>query len=83
MTNLFEWVPLIISSYDETTEKFKANWRDPEEYGHEEFEISRINFCLDAEDPRKFAKRVANAHKNRIFSDSLIRYNYYIDNMPI
>lgn len=45
--------------------------------------ITRINFCLDAEDPRKFMKRVEMAYKERMFYDSLIRYNYYIDNMPM
>ena len=38
---------------------------------------------LDAENPKKFAKRVSMAHQERIKVDSLIRYNYYIDNMPI
>jgi len=58
-----------------------AFWRD--DGLRKPFEISRINFCLDAEDPRKFVKRVKKAHESRIHSDSLIRYNYYIDNMPI
>lgn len=44
--------------------------------------LYRIYFCLDAEDPRKYAKRVANAFKERSNCDSTIRYNYYIDNMP-
>lgn len=47
------------------------------------FDISRINFVLNAENPKKFALRVATAHRERIKVDSLIRYNYYIDNMPI
>ena len=38
--------------------------------------------CFDAEDPRKFVRRLDVAIKNRIYADSLIRYNYYIDNMP-
>jgi dynein heavy chain len=45
-------------------------------------ELYRIFFCLDAEDPRKYAKRVANAFKERGNCDAIIRYNYYIDNMP-
>ena len=45
--------------------------------------VSRIQLCFDVEDPRKFAKRVASAYQQRIHSDSLIGYNYYIDNMPI
>jgi dynein heavy chain len=38
---------------------------------------------FDAEDPRIFAERVAKAHQERLYADSLIRYNYFIDNMPI
>lgn len=33
-----------------------------EENEFKPFEISRINFVLDAEDPRKFAIRVAKTH---------------------
>jgi len=44
--------------------------------------MSRINILFDAENPRRFAVRVAKAHQERIFADSFIRYNYYIDNMP-
>lgn len=60
---------------------FQASWRDEDSTSM--FEISRINFVLDAENPIKFAKRVAMAHNERLKVDSLIRYNYYIDNMPI
>lgn len=44
--------------------------------------MNRIYICLDAEDPRKYVLRVANAFQERIFADSIIKYNYYIDNMP-
>lgn len=45
--------------------------------------LHRLFICFDAEDPRKYAFRIANAFQQRIYSDSIIRYNYYIDNMPI
>jgi dynein heavy chain len=44
--------------------------------------LNRIYFCLDAEDPRKYVKRVAHAFRERVYADSIIRYNFYIDNMP-
>jgi len=37
---------------------------------------------FNAEDPRIFAQRVAQAHQERIYADSQIRYNFFIDNMP-
>lgn len=49
----------------------------------EPINLHRIEFCLDVEDPRKYVKRIANALKLRNISDSLIKYNYLIDSMPI
>ena len=45
--------------------------------------ICRIYFCYNSEDPRKYANRVANAFRQRAYADSVIRYQFYIDNMPI
>ena len=39
--------------------------------------------CFEAEDPRKFVRRLATAIRNREQADAKIRYNYYIDCMPI
>ena len=44
--------------------------------------IHRLYICFDAEDPRKFVERLSVAIRNRLYSDSMIRYNHYIDNMP-
>jgi dynein heavy chain len=48
----------------------------------EETRLHRIYICLDAEDPKKYIERVSNAFKERIYADTIIKYNYYIDNMP-
>jgi dynein heavy chain, axonemal len=77
----FYWRDLYVEGYDEKEEKFIAFWQD-EEHNKKLFKISRINLLFEAEDPQKFARRVAKAHQERIYADSLIRYNYYIDNMP-
>lgn len=54
-------------------------WKETSQKG----ELHRIYICLEAEDPRKYVKRVAHAFRERVFADSLIRYNFYIDNMPL
>lgn len=48
----------------------------------EEVRLHRIFICLDAEDPRKFVMRIANAFRERSYASSIIKYNYFIDNMP-
>ncbi|KAF0975040.1 hypothetical protein FDP41_005793 [Naegleria fowleri] len=45
--------------------------------------LPRINVMFLAEDPTKFARRVAHAHKSRKIAESLIRYYLYIEHMPI
>lgn len=43
---------------------FKGKWRNMQDPNAESAAVlPRIYFCLDAEDPRKFAKRVAHAFK--------------------
>lgn len=70
--------PLWVERYDSETKLFEVKWMEDDSIGY----LNRIYFCLDAEDPRKYAKRVANAFKERNNCDSTIRYNFYIDNMP-
>ncbi|CAD8156782.1 unnamed protein product [Paramecium pentaurelia] len=48
-----------------------------------DFKTHRLYICFDAEDPRKFVKRLGTALKNREHADSRVRYNYFIDGMPI
>lgn len=48
-----------------------------------DFKTHRLYICFDAEDPRKFVKRLSTALKNRELADNRIRYNFYIDGMPI
>jgi hypothetical protein len=43
--------------------------------------LHRLYICLDAEDPRKYVLRVANAFQQRVYADSIIRYNFFIDQM--
>lgn len=75
----FEYQPLEVLNYLPDKNLYEVEWvldrvRQP---------LHRIYFCFDAEDPRKYAERVANAFKSRLHADSIIRYQFYIDNMPI
>lgn len=44
--------------------------------------LARIFIIFDEEDPRKFVDRFKNAYQRRIWADALIKYSYYIENMP-
>lgn len=44
--------------------------------------MSRIFVIFDDEEPKNFARRFKKAYQNRIHADALIKYNYYIENMP-
>ena len=42
-----------------------------------------MNLLFKTEDPFLFRDRVVKAHQTRTFTESLIKYNFYIDNMSI
>jgi dynein heavy chain len=44
--------------------------------------MHRIFILFDDEDPREFAKRFKVAYETRAMADSLLKYNFYIENMP-
>jgi hypothetical protein len=73
-----EWKPVLIHSYDKEREVFTGYWDGLDQYT----ELTRINLLFNSEDPRIFAQRVAQAHSERIYADSQIRYNFFIDYMP-
>ncbi|OAF70501.1 hypothetical protein A3Q56_01728, partial [Intoshia linei] len=45
--------------------------------------IQRIYLCFSSEDPRIFARRIKHAVNLRSYTEALIRYNLYIDCMPM
>lgn len=73
------WRRCLIYKYNDERNIFEGVWDDGTT---EKCELTRINLLFDAEDPRIFAQRVAKAHQDRIYADSSIRYNFFIDNMP-
>lgn len=73
-----EWKPVLVHSYDMEREVYTGYWDGLDQYT----ELTRINLLFNSEDPRIFAQRVAQAHSERIYADSQIRYNFFIDYMP-
>lgn len=76
--NKGHWRRVLIYRYDHERNIYEGVWDGTTE----KCELTRINLLFDAEDPRIFAQRVAKAHQDRIYADSQIRYNFFIDNMP-
>jgi len=81
LDDIYVWRDFYVHGYDKETDKFVGRWATDGDNGRE-VKVPRLHLLFDAEDPRKFADRVANAFQERIYADSIIRYNYYIDNMP-
>mgnify|MGYP007088253515 CR=1 FL=1 len=73
------WRRCLIYKYDEDWQMYEGVWDDGTT---EKSELTWINLLFDAEDPWMFAQRVAKAYQDWIFADSIIRYNFFIDNMP-
>lgn len=44
--------------------------------------VPRLYFCLNTEDPQRYCERISRAFVARIYTDNLIKLNYYINNMP-
>ena len=61
------------------SEEFSVYWKTDKKYD----KLKRIYICFDAEDPRKYVDRVERAFEERVYADSIIRYEFFIDNMPL
>lgn len=72
------WRRVKIQKWLPKSERFEGFWENTKE----RCRLFRIQVLFDDEDPRVFARRFKKAYQARIFADSLIRYNYYIENMP-
>lgn len=44
--------------------------------------IPRIYLCSDLENPNRYCDKVAKAYFARLYSDNLIKFNFYVKNMP-
>jgi dynein heavy chain len=73
-----EWRAVLVESWEDSRAVYTGQWDMTGEY----VELTRINLLFNSEDPRIFAQRVAQAHQERVYADSQIRHNFFIDNMP-
>jgi len=60
------------------TDRYEGYWENT----REKIRLARVYIFFDEEDPRIFARRFRAAYQKRINADALIKYNYYIENMP-
>ena len=72
------WRRVRITKYLPKSDRFDGYWENTKE----KCRLHRIFILFDEEDPRIFTRRFKQAYTNRVFADSLIKYNYYIENMP-
>ena len=75
----YSWKTAEVISYEKTEDKFRGSFSDDKTL----FILPRIFVIFDSDNPWRFAERIATAQRSRIYADSLIRYNYYIENMPL
>eukprot|EP00929_Paragymnodinium_shiwhaense_P038459 TRINITY_DN20312_c0_g2_i1.p1 TRINITY_DN20312_c0_g2~~TRINITY_DN20312_c0_g2_i1.p1 ORF type:complete len:4570 (-),score=1248.97 TRINITY_DN20312_c0_g2_i1:75-13784(-) len=82
LQNLGHWYRALIYGYDTKLCRFEIHW---DEEGMEDLTpefLPRLRVLICGEDPAVFADRVAQAHNARRTAEALIRYNFFIDNMP-
>lgn len=72
------WRKLRLFKYLPKSQRFEGVW----EVTKLKCRLARIFIIFDEEDPKKFVERFKRAYQNRIYADALIKYNYYIENMP-
>ena len=60
------------------SELYEGYWENTKE----KCRLNRIFVLFDEEDPRIFMRRFKQAYTNRQYAESLMKYNYYIENMP-
>jgi dynein heavy chain len=72
------WRKLKIQRYLAQSERYEGYWENT----REKVRLHRIYILFDDEDPREFGKRFTVAYNTRAVADSLLKYNFYIENMP-
>ena len=83
------WEACSVFDYNEERGVYLARWIDKETFPAEDerfgntVELTRLQVCFNSEDPKNFARRIAFAYGQRKIAQALIRYNLYIDCMPI
>lgn len=73
------WKDGRVVGYAEKEKKYEVHWSD---ISLSPSFLARMHVCFKAEDPFRFCKRVADAHRRRREAEMTILYNLYIDSMP-
>jgi dynein heavy chain len=74
---LIAWERCHVVDYNEASRRWRVRFEDGEE-----MEVIRLHLLLEVEDVGKFAERMSRAYVDRIYMDSKIRYEFYVNNMP-
>jgi dynein heavy chain len=72
------WRKLKVTKYMPGSERYEGYWENTKE----KVKLFRIQILFDDEDPREFARRFKKAYQTRCMADSLLKYNFYVENMP-
>eukprot|EP01029_Cantina_marsupialis_P009143 TRINITY_DN2137_c0_g4_i1.p1 TRINITY_DN2137_c0_g4~~TRINITY_DN2137_c0_g4_i1.p1 ORF type:complete len:4119 (-),score=1448.16 TRINITY_DN2137_c0_g4_i1:93-12449(-) len=79
------WRGCVVKGYNPTKQVYRVEWldlEDPKSEPNGDAWLPRLQVLFLAEDPRNFAKRIANAYITRKEVERILRYNLYIDCMP-
>ena len=72
------WRKLKVQRYLKSSGRYQGYWENTKE----KVRLPRIHILFDDEDPREFGKRFEAAYKSRTMADSLLKYHFYVANMP-
>ena len=72
------WRKVRLFKYLPKSQRFEGVW----DVTKQKCRLPRICIIFDEEDLKMFVERYKRAYQNRIYADALIKYNYYIENMP-
>jgi dynein heavy chain len=72
------WRRIKVQRYLIQSERYDGYWENTKE----KVKLHRIYILFDDEDPREFAERFREAYCTRTMADSLLKYHFYIENMP-
>lgn len=68
-------------SYD--SKKCKFNVKPYKAGGDQLIEVPRLFMICSFEDPFRYCQKLVTAFNLRTYMDSMLRYNYYVDNIPV
>lgn len=73
------WVSGKVMDWNEREHKLLVEWDDV----HRRVWLPRVHVYFRAEDPAVFVERVVAAHEKRKNAEAILRYNLYVESMPV